>query len=116
MSVWRVGRCAKNALSPTYANGRARPSIPRLSSRMRTNKCFRRVAIFNPHNYPQTRTALVDTCFRLRLISDPLSSLPDRSRLVLPNVTIAKVRLAWVRPQLPVSHQVVDLILAPCCG
>jgi hypothetical protein len=34
--------------------------------------------------------------FRLRLAGDPISSLPDRSRLVLPNVTIAKVKLAWM--------------------
>jgi hypothetical protein len=36
--------------------------------------------------------------------------------LVLPNVTIAKVGLAWMRPPLPASHQMVDLILVPCCG
>jgi hypothetical protein len=57
---------------------------------------FRGAAIFNPHNYPQTRTAPANAGFRLRLTGDPISSLPDRSRLVLPNVTIAKVRLAWM--------------------
>jgi hypothetical protein len=77
---------------------------------------FRSAAIFNPHNYPQTRTALAEVGFRLRLAGDPISSLPDRSRLVLPNVTIAKVRLAWMWAQLPASHQVVDLILVPCAG
>jgi hypothetical protein len=55
---------------------------------------FRGAAIFNPHSYPQTRAALVNARFSLRLANDELCSLPDRSRLVLPNVTIAKVRLA----------------------
>jgi hypothetical protein len=36
--------------------------------------------------------------------------------LVLPNVTIAKVRLAWVQAPLPALHYVVDLILVPCAG
>jgi hypothetical protein len=31
--------------------------------------------------------------------------------LVLPNVTITKVRLAWVWLPLPASHQVADLIM-----
>jgi hypothetical protein len=40
----------------------------------------------------------------------------DRSRLVLPNVTIPKIGLAWVRAQLPALHHVASLILVPSCG
>jgi hypothetical protein len=36
--------------------------------------------------------------------------------LVLPNVTIAKVRLAWVQEPLPALHYVVDLILVSWAG
>jgi hypothetical protein len=59
-------------------------------------KVFRFNPRGNPHNYPQTRATLANACFYLRLANDELCSLSDRSRLVLPNVTIAKVKLAWV--------------------
>jgi hypothetical protein len=57
---------------------------------------FSAVTIFNPHNYPQTCAAGGDARFHLRVENNGLSSAADRSRLVLPNVTIAKVRLAWM--------------------
>jgi hypothetical protein len=51
-------------------------------------------ASIHPHTYPQTRVASAMARFNLRLAKAELSSLSDRSRLVLPNVTIAKVELA----------------------
>jgi hypothetical protein len=57
---------------------------------------LRRSALIDPHSYPQTLRAAAMARFNLRPSKAALSSVSDRSRLVLPNVTIAKVRLAWV--------------------
>src|ERR1700733_13369846 len=73
-------------------------------------------AAINPQTYPQTRNAFAHVRFNLRRANAALSSLSDRSRLVLPDVTIAKVGLAWVRPQLPALHHVASLIVVPSCG
>jgi hypothetical protein len=54
-------------------------------------------ALIDPHSYPQTRRAAATARFNLRRSKAALSLMSGRSRLVLPNVTIAKVRLAWVR-------------------
>jgi len=54
-------------------------------------------APIHPHTYPQTRRDAATARFNLRCSKAALSSVSGRSRLVLPNVTIAKVRLAWVR-------------------
>jgi hypothetical protein len=62
------------------------------------------------------RISPADARFNLRLSNHALSLLPDRSRLVLPNVTVAKVRLAWVQQPLPALRYVVDLILVPWAG
>jgi hypothetical protein len=50
-----------------------------------------------PQSYPQTALAGLPARFNLPLAVSAVSSLPDRSRLVLPDVTIAKVGSAWVR-------------------
>ena len=50
-----------------------------------------------PQCYPQTASNHLQIRFNLPLAAGALSSLSDRSRLVLPDVTIAKVRSAWVR-------------------
>jgi hypothetical protein len=51
----------------------------------------------DPQSYPQTSLACLQARFNLRPAVGGLSSPSDRSRLVLPDVTIAKVELAWVR-------------------
>jgi hypothetical protein len=53
--------------------------------------------VINPQSYPQSSLAFLQARFNLRAVLGALSSLSDRSRLVLPDVTIAKVGLAWVR-------------------
>jgi hypothetical protein len=63
------------------------------------SKDFRKVRRHgcNPQCYPQRRRIVVQGGFNLCSRGFAVSSLPDRSRLVLPDVTIAKVRSAWVR-------------------
>jgi hypothetical protein len=51
----------------------------------------------NPRCYPQRHGVVVHGGFNLCSRGFAVSSLPDRSRLVLPDVTIAKVGSAWVR-------------------
>ena len=51
----------------------------------------------DPQSYPQTSLVGLPVRFNLRPAIGALSSLSDRSRLVLPDVTIAKVGSAWVR-------------------
>jgi hypothetical protein len=51
----------------------------------------------NPQCYPQRRGVIVHSGFNLCSRGFAVSLLSDRSRLVLPDVTIAKVGLAWVR-------------------
>ncbi len=51
----------------------------------------------DPQSYPQTFLACLPARFNLQPVIGALSSLSDRSRLVLPDVTIAKVGSAWVR-------------------
>jgi hypothetical protein len=51
----------------------------------------------NPQCYPQRDGVVVHGGFNLCSRGFTVSSLPDRSRLVLPDVTIAKVGSAWVR-------------------
>jgi hypothetical protein len=53
--------------------------------------------VINPQSYPQSALKFLPARFNLPLRIAALSSLPDRSRLVLPDVTIAKVGSAWVR-------------------
>jgi hypothetical protein len=53
--------------------------------------------VINPQSYPQTSLVGLPARFNLRPVLGALSSLSDRSRLVLPDVTIAKVGSAWVR-------------------
>jgi hypothetical protein len=53
--------------------------------------------VINPQSYPQSALVGLPARFNLRPAFGALSSLPDRSRLVLPDVTIAKVGLACVR-------------------
>ena len=84
--------------------------------RPRGTKRGRMKKTINPQCYPQSRHAGTQTRFNLRLANGPLSSPSDRSRLVLPNVTIAKVGLAWVPPPLPAAHQVAGSILVPGRG
>jgi hypothetical protein len=51
----------------------------------------------DPQSYPQTSLVHLPVRFNLRPAIAALSSMSDRSRLVLPDVTIAKVGSAWVR-------------------
>jgi hypothetical protein len=51
----------------------------------------------NPQCYPQRHGFIVHSGFNLCSRGLAVSSLSDRSRLVLPDVTIAKVGSAWVR-------------------
>jgi hypothetical protein len=51
----------------------------------------------NPQCYPQRHGLIVHDGFNLCSRGFAVSLLPDRSRLVLPDVTIAKVGSAWVR-------------------
>jgi len=51
----------------------------------------------NPQCYPQRHGVTVHGGFNLCSRGFAVSSFPDRSRLVLPDVTIAKVGSAWVR-------------------
>jgi hypothetical protein len=53
--------------------------------------------VINPQSYPQSALEFLPVRFNLPRAIAALSSLPDRSRLVLPDVTIAKVGSAWVR-------------------
>jgi hypothetical protein len=53
--------------------------------------------VINPQSYPQSALVDLPARFNLRPVLGALSSLSDRSRLVLPDVTIAKVGSAWVR-------------------
>jgi hypothetical protein len=50
----------------------------------------------NPQNYPHADSNAPAARFNLYLAIAAVSSLSDRSRLVLPDVTIAKVGSAWV--------------------
>ena len=50
-----------------------------------------------PSVIPSTPLSKAYDVFNLYPVIAALSSLPDRSRLVLPDVTIAKVGSAWVR-------------------
>jgi hypothetical protein len=51
----------------------------------------------NPQCYPQRHGVIAHGRFNLCLGGFAVSSLSDRSRLVLPDVAIAKVGSAWVR-------------------
>jgi hypothetical protein len=51
----------------------------------------------NPQCYPQRHGVIAHGGFNLCSRGFAVSSLPDRSRLVLPDVTISKVGSAWVR-------------------
>jgi hypothetical protein len=51
----------------------------------------------NPQCYPQRHDVTVQGGFNLCSRDFAVSSFSDRSRLVLPDVTIAKVGSAWVR-------------------
>jgi len=53
--------------------------------------------VINPQSYPQSSLVDLPARFNLPLRIAALSSMPDRSRLVLPDVTIAKVGSAWVQ-------------------
>jgi hypothetical protein len=53
--------------------------------------------VINPQSYPQSAVVYLPARFNLPLGTVALSSMSDRSRLVLPDVTIAKVGSAWVR-------------------
>jgi hypothetical protein len=70
----------------------------------------------NPQNYPQPRIMTPNSQFRLQPRRAALSSISDRSCLVLPNMMIAKVGLAWMRPQLPALHHVAGSILVRAAG
>jgi hypothetical protein len=50
----------------------------------------------DPLSYPQSQRAIMRDGFFLQLGIAAVCSMSDRSRLVLPNVTIPKVRSAWV--------------------
>jgi hypothetical protein len=54
-----------------------------------------RFSTLDPLSYPQARCGLALARFRLRAGIAAISSVSDQSRLVLPNVTIPKVKPAW---------------------
>jgi hypothetical protein len=54
-----------------------------------------RFPTLDPLSYPQARCGVALARFRLRAGIAAISSTSDRSRLVLPNVTIPKVKPAW---------------------
>jgi hypothetical protein len=72
---------------------------PYFNSRYSTGKvsCKRSQHGWNPQCYPQRDSVIVLGGFNLCSRGFAVSLVPDRSRLVLPDVTIAKVGLAWVR-------------------
>ncbi|MGA8494478.1 MAG: hypothetical protein WB764_03290 [Xanthobacteraceae bacterium] len=73
--------------------------VPYFNSRYSTGKvsCKRSHRRSNPQCYPQRYGVIVLGGFNLCSRGFAVSSFPDRSRLVLPDVTIAKVGSAWVR-------------------
>jgi hypothetical protein len=68
----------------------ARYSAGKVSCKRSRHRC-------NPQCYPQRHGVIVHGGFNLCSRGFAVSSFPDRSRLVLPDVTIAKVGSAWVR-------------------
>jgi hypothetical protein len=54
--------------------------------------------------------------FNLRGANGALSYLPDRSRLVLPNVNDPQGRIGLGAQPLPAAHHVASLILVPGSG
>jgi hypothetical protein len=70
-------------------------SVLHLSKSKASRKVRRRRC--NPQCYPQRQGFIVHGGFNLCSRGFAISSFPDRSRLVLPDVTIAKVGSAWVR-------------------
>jgi hypothetical protein len=74
----------------------AAPYFALLVLHLSKSKYFRKVRR-NPQCYPQRRGVIVHSGFNLCSRGFAISLLPDRSRLVLPDVTIAKVGSAWVR-------------------